>query len=86
MPADQIHERDNELTKVVLNYDPKTGALTDPTGKLIVTWDRLHSFPASPKPSIPLPVRQSPLGDIIRLKEAGFNALEIISLKNSNTY
>lgn len=87
MPSEQIHGREDGLTKVVLNYDKKTGELRDGMGGVIVTWEDLVSFPIpTAKPSIPLPVRTSPLGDIIRLKEVGFSALDIIALKNSNTY
>ncbi len=90
MPSEQIHEREDGLTKVVLNYDKKTGSITDRLGKLICAWEDLNyisEFQGSPPMrNIPAPVRQSPLGDIIRLKEAGFTALDIIALKNSNTY
>jgi hypothetical protein len=87
MPKDNPHYPKDETARVVLNYDKKSGAITDRFGTLICAWNELNHIPIqAAKPTIPLPVRQSPLGDIIRLKEAGFTALEIIALKNSNTY
>ena len=72
---------------MLLSYNEQTGKLTDAVGKNIAHCEELRAFPIqAAKPTIPLPIRQSPLGDIIRLKEAGFSALDIIALKNSNTY
>ena len=90
MPSEQIHGREDGFIKVVVNYNPKSGEVLDTLGKTVVFWNDLKyisEFQGSPPMrNIPAPVRQSPLGDIIRLKEAGFTALDIIALKNSNTY
>jgi len=87
MPKENIHYPQDGLTKVVLNYEKKTGQITDANGDPICTWEDLKPFPIqSAKPAIPLPVRQSPLGDIIRLKEAGFTTEQIIQLNQAKAY
>ena len=83
MPSENIHYPKDGLTRVSLNYDKKTGALTDKFGTLIVTWEVLNSFPL-PQPE-PLTATRitSAIDDIIQLKEAGFDAEDIINLSHN---
>ena len=61
MPSDNPHYPKHGPTKVILNYDKKTGAITDRFGTLICTWEELNSFP----PALPEPLTAAKIINIL---------------------
>lgn len=59
--------------KVTIDYDSTTGAMTDKRGTLVGTWVGLEHFGDAEKKDI--------VRDLIKLKEAGFTADEIVAMK-----
>lgn len=58
---------------MILEYEVDSGNLYDVNGVLIVSWQGLQSF-ADGKAGVPV-------ADLVKLKDAGFTAEEIVDLK-----
>lgn len=60
--------------KVVIEYDPATGNMTDAKGAYVGCWMQLESFGNELTVS-------DPVEDIVKLKNSGFTAEDIVALK-----
>lgn len=60
--------------KVTIEYDPQTGNMTDAKGAFIGCWIGLETFGDELQSS-------DPVEDIVRLKNAGLSAEDIVALK-----
>lgn len=71
--------------KIQLNYDPATGQITDNTGAFIFNWLGLENHEVQNEAvslQHGLEYKQfAAVSDLIKLKEAGFTADEIISMQ-----
>lgn len=63
--------------RVVLEFDPETSGIFDASGVLICTWVGLQFFE-----EIEQTTNTSKIDEFIKLKNAGFNADEILKLTN----
>ncbi len=62
--------------KVVLNYDPATGSISDKLGCHIFNWMNLAYD------EVPQSNSTTEINDLIKLKESGFTVEEITSLRD----
>lgn len=60
------------MAKVLLNYDIQTGTLTSEKGAIVGTWTGL--------PVYEKPKENSKVEDMIKLKNSGFTAEEVIEM------
>ena len=61
-----------------LNYDPATGAVTDGIGALVTTLKGYAPIDIDSKPE------STSIDDMIKLKNSGFTAEEVIAIKKAN--
>lgn len=60
--------------KILLDYDQATGTMTDANGAIVGTWAGAKGFEMEPTVSV---------RDLVKMKDAGFTAEDIVELKNS---
>lgn len=63
------------MKRVILEYDEATAQITDATGCMVGTWGGLKSFDSTNE--------SVPASTLIKLKEAGFDAEEIIAMNKA---
>jgi len=61
--------------KVIVEYEPNSGNITDSTGCLVGTFFSLKPFDEDQKSN-------ATIGELVKLKEAGFTVDEIVTLKD----
>lgn len=61
------------MKRVILNYDESSGVISDKLGTEVGNWFDLQSFGE--------PSGEPNVRDLIKLKEAGFTAEDIVALK-----
>lgn len=62
--------------KVILNYDPATGQISDANGQSISCWFDLRYEPVLET------VSTTEVNDLVKLKEAGFTTEEMVNLRD----
>lgn len=60
--------------KVVIDYDPASGNMTDAKGAYVGSWMGLESFGEELSTN-------DPVEDIVKLKNSGFTAEDIVAMK-----
>lgn len=65
----------SDLKKVVVEYDESTGQVYDAIGTPIIMWAGLQHFGEAQDSGVSV-------RDVIKLKEAGFSAEEIVTMKD----
>lgn len=61
------------MSKVIVEYNESNGELTDAKGMVVGNWMGLDSFPEQEP--------ETGLRDLIKLKDAGFTADDIVAMK-----